>query len=155
MASAGLDDVVQLIQATLSQDAAARKAAEKSIESLFDSSGAGLNFVTITLDQSQPEEIRQLSVILLRKLVKERWSPESKHFREPVVQPDEKSSIRQSLPQGLGDRSAKVQTAVGLVVASIAKWDVPAEWPHLLPALLAVIQSRSDDNAGKHALSCR
>ena len=63
--------------------------------------------------------------------------------------------IRHELPRGLGDQSAKVQTAVGLVVASIAKWDVPEEWPQLLPALLGVIQARTNDIEGRMQKMCK
>ena len=149
MVSTSLDELVRLIQGVLSPDAETRKVAETSISSVLGTSGVGLNLVTITLDHSRSDEARQGCAILLRKLVKEHWSPESKHFNEPVVQPHEKASIRQTLPRGLGDKSAKLQTAVGLVVATIAKWDVPDEWPQLLPALLGVIQTRSNDLAGK------
>ncbi len=142
------DDLAQLLQGVLRPDPAARKAAESTLAIELGHAGVGLSLVKFTLDLGCSDEIRQLSAVLLKKLVKERWSPESKHFREPVVHPQEKAAIRQGLPQGLGDKSAKIQTAVGLVVASIAKWDVPDEWPQLLPALLRVIQSRKDDLAG-------
>ena len=150
MASASLYELVQLLQGVLSPSAETRKAAETSLSAVLGTAGVGLSLVIITSDHSRPNEVRQLSAVLLRKLVKEHWSPESKHFQKPVVHGQEKASIRQSLPQGLGDESAKLQTAVGLVIATIAKWDVPDEWPQLLPALLGVIQSKSNDLAGRH-----
>ena len=149
MASVSLDELVQLLQGVLNPGAETRKAAETSLSVVLGTAGVGLSLVIITLDQCRCIEVRQLSAVLLKKLVKEHWSPESKHFQEPVVHGQEKASIRHSLPQGLGDESAKLQTAVGLVVATIAKWDVPDEWPQLLPALLSVIQAKSNDLAGR------
>lgn len=85
---------------------------------------------------------------LLKRHVKEHWSPEASKFREPLVGDEEKAAIRASLPAGLADADSKLRTAVGMAVAAIAKWDVPQAWPTLLPDLLRVIKERSNSNLG-------
>ena len=85
---------------------------------------------------------------LLKRHVKEHWTPESSKFREPPIEDSEKAAIRAALPAGLADPNSKLRTAVGMAVASIAKWDVPQEWPTLLPELLRAISERSNASLG-------
>ena len=85
---------------------------------------------------------------LLKRHVKEHWTPEAAKFREPLIEDAEKAAIRATLPAGLADANSKLRTAVGMAVAAIAKWDVPQAWPSLLPELVRVISERSNSNLG-------
>lgn len=55
--------------------------------------------------------------------------------------------MRQTLPAGLGDPDSKIRTAVAMAVATVARTDVPEEWPSLLPDLVGAIASDSGRGA--------
>lgn len=95
-----------------------------------------------------------MAALLLKKHVKEHWSAGAKHFQEPLIGPDEKAAIRRDLLAGLGDSEPRIRVAVGMVVASIAKWDVPAEWPELLGQLVTAISERKDQRVVHGAVRC-
>lgn len=48
--------------------------------------------------QEAPYGLRQLAAVVLKKHVKEHWTFESPHFREPPVDEGEKAQIRELLP---------------------------------------------------------
>jgi hypothetical protein len=98
--------------------------------------------------------MRQMAALLLKKHIKEHWSTEAKHFREPLLGGDEKAAIRQDLLAGLGDAEPRIRVAVAMVVASIAKWDVPNDWPELLAQLVRAISDRKDQRAVHGAVRC-
>lgn len=67
---------------------------------------------------------------------------------------EEKAAIRRDLVAGLGDSDSRMRVAVGMAVAGIAKWDVPAAWPQLLGQLVMVISERKDQRAVHGAVRC-
>ena len=60
---------------------------------------------------------RQLAALVLKRLVKERWDRDSKHFKPPELGSDEKSAIKRDLVPGLADPQIKVRIAIGMVIA--------------------------------------
>ena len=57
--------------------------------------------------QEAPYGLRQLAAVVLKKHVKEHWTFESPHFREPPVEEGEKATIRELLPvRGRGGAGA-------------------------------------------------
>ena len=63
---------------------------------------------------------RQLAALVLKRLVKERWDSDSKHFKAPELGSDEKTAIKRDLVPGLADPQTKVRIAVGMVIAGEA-----------------------------------
>jgi hypothetical protein len=57
--------------------------------------------------------------------------------------------MRERLPEGLGDESSKVRTAVAMAVAAIARWDCPQQWPGLIPGLVQAITAKKNANLGE------
>ncbi|KAK9806782.1 hypothetical protein WJX72_002643 [[Myrmecia] bisecta] len=140
--------------AVLDPDPQARHAGEAKLQDASSQSGFGLALVNVTLRQEVPYGLRQLAAVVLKKFVKEHWTPESKHFKEPLVSDPEKDAIRNMLPSGLADPMGKIRTAVGMAVAGIAKWDVPGAWPSLLGDLIRAIGERKDANLVHGAVRC-
>lgn len=110
--------------------------------------------LTIVLQQDCPYGVRQLAAVVLKKHIREHWTFESPHFREPPVEDGEKSRIRELLPNGLNDSNSKLRTAVAMAIAGIAKWDCPQAWPALLPGLLHAITEKRDVNLVNGAVRC-
>ena len=102
-----------------------------------------------------PPGLRQLAATVLKKLVREHWTPESPQYKGPAVGPEEKEAVREQLPTGLGDESSLVRTAVAMAVAAIARWDCPQQWPTLIPGLVQAIAAKKNANLGGCWGACR
>ena len=114
--------------------------------------GYGPVLARISLQTSLPFGIRQLAAVVLKHYVKFHWEEDGKHFRGPQASDEDKAAIRHALPQGLSDDIPKIRTAVGMAIASIAKWDWPEKWPELLPGLVGMLRTRSSPHAGAASL---
>lgn len=146
------------LQGCMDQDANVRSAAEAQLDQ--DAQAAGFGVVLCHIATSQQEGlhfgVRQLAAVVLKKYIKEHWMEDTRSFRPPVVNESDKQSIRQLLPAGLADPNSKIRTAVGMAIASIAKWDYPQQWPGLLEWLVASVKERSNDHLGRytHSMHC-
>ena len=58
--------------------------------------------------------------------------------------------IRERLPQALADPDNKMQTASGMAIAVIVKYEFPDGWPQLLPSLVQAITARRSSSEGAH-----
>lgn len=134
--------MISLLQSLLSSDAAARRSGESDLAQASKQSGFALALVQTILQQEYDEGVRQMAAVLLKRHVKEHWAPESKHFRQPVVAGNEKSVIRNHLPQGLADPLPKIRTGISMAIAAIAKWDLPDAWPELLNMLMTAVTTK-------------
>lgn len=144
----GTQQLYQCLLATLDPSAETRRAAEAALEAGARQPGFGTTLLQIVLLRDAPGGVRQLAAVVLKKYVKEHWTFESPHFREPPVEDGEKAAIRELLPSGLSDPDSKLRTAVAMAVAGIAKWDCPQQWPNLLPGLVHAIAAKKDANLG-------
>lgn len=135
--------------AALDPNPATRQAAEAALEAGSKQAGFGATLLKLVLLPEVPYGLRQLAAVVLKKHVREHWTFESPHFREPPVDEGEKAQIREMLPTGLSDSNSKLRTAVAMAIAAIAKWDCPQHWPNLLPGLVNAITARKDMNLGE------
>ena len=154
MALASREQVAQLLQVlqgSLSPDAGTRQQAEAALEAAGGSPGFGAALVAVLLAAGGevPPGLRQLAATVLKKLVREHWTPESPRYKGPPVSLEEKEAIREQLPTGLGDDSSLVRTAVAMAVAAIARWDCPQQWPGLIPGLVQAITAKKNVNMGE------
>ena len=144
--------MISLLQSLLSSDAAARRSGESDLAQASKQSGFALALVQTILQQEYDEGVRQMAAVLLKRHVKEHWAPESKHFRQPVVADNEKSVIRNHLPQGLADPLPKIRTGISMAIAAIAKWDLPDAWPELLNMLMTAVTTKESQILGMQPL---
>lgn len=64
--------------------------------------------------------------------------------------------IKERLPQALADPDNKMQTASGMAIAVIVKYEFPDGWPQLLPSLVQAITARRSSSEGANeALTSR
>lgn len=146
-----VQQLLALLEASLSPDAGRRQAAEAALNQAAAAPGFGLALVAVLLAAGGevPLGLRQLAATVLKKLVREHWTEESPHFKGPPVGAEEREAIKERLPEGLGDESSKVRTAVAMAVAGIAKWDCPQAWPGLIPGLVQAITAKKNANLGE------
>ncbi|KAL4434017.1 hypothetical protein ABPG75_000458 [Micractinium tetrahymenae] len=154
--------LLQLLQASLSPDAAIRQQGEAALEAAAAAPGFGAALVAVLLSgpgagpggSDVPFGLRQLAATVLKKLVREHWTAESPHYKGPQVGAEEKEAIREALPSGLGDESSKVRTAVAMAVAAIARWDCPQQWPGLILGLVQAITAKKNANMVNGSVRC-
>jgi hypothetical protein len=145
----GTQQLYGCLLAALDPNPDTRKAAEAALGAGARQPGFGITLLNIMLLQEVPYGLRQLAAVVLKKHVKEHWTFESPHFREPPVEDGEKAQIREMLPAGLSDSNSKLRTATAMAIAGIAKWDCPQQWPNLLPGLVHSITAKKDINLGE------
>ncbi|EEH57214.1 uncharacterized protein MICPUCDRAFT_486, partial [Micromonas pusilla CCMP1545] len=140
--------------ASMSSDASARQTAEAQLTQGGTQPGFGVGLARVSLNQALPYGTRQLAAVVLKKYVKEHWQEGEGRHVPPQTSDEEKAAMREILPAGLGDPIAKIRTAVGMAIASIAAWDWPHAWPALTPTLLNAVKARQSEDAVLGALRC-
>lgn len=148
---AAVQQLLGMLQSSLSPDAATRQAAEAALDAAAAAPGFGAALVAVLLTTTGevPLGLRQLAATVLKKLVREHWTAEAPQYKGPAVGEEEKAAMREALPAGLGDESSKVRTAVAMAVAAIARWDCPQAWPGLIPGLVQAITAKKNAHMGE------
>lgn len=153
ISDAQCSQIISMLAAALRPDLAVRTAAEQQLQQAryLEGFGAALTRVVVS-PSSVPADIRQLGALVLKQYIKERWvhHGDSAHHASDA----EKQAMRATLPTGLMLTERKVRTAVGMAIAEIAKHELPAGWPDLVPQLMAAITQGRDLNAMEGALRC-
>jgi hypothetical protein len=131
--------VLEAISAAVGLDAAARAAAEAALTKWEKNSSAG--FISSLMKiVSQPEQAplpaRLLAAIVAKNAVGSSWRKTMGSKEWSHVPPDEKAFVRSMVESVLlSEPSDQVALQLGLLIANMAQFDFPAEWPHLLTAL--------------------
>ncbi|KAJ8590544.1 ARM repeat-containing protein [Rhizopogon salebrosus TDB-379] len=145
-------NVSQILADTLSPDANTRISAELKLSEVLAHQGltrlseAGLALAQLVLTQDVDIPLRQMTSIILRKYVKERWSPYFESFKGNAPSVEVKSQIRHAVLQGLSDPNRKIRSLCAHTLSSIGNCDWPDEYPELLNSLIALISSSSSDS---------
>lgn len=63
---------------------------------------------------------------------------------------EERAAIKTVLLGCLGEPGKEVALQIAVVIGKIARFDVPREWPELLPALMAAIQNAGGNDLVQH-----
>ncbi|KAM0636425.1 hypothetical protein ACHAPW_000710 [Verticillium nonalfalfae] len=104
--------------------------------------------VNIASHASIDVAVRQLALTTLNKFIARNWGQDEDRAEEPMIDiPDAtRDSLRNALLQlALNDEGdKKIKALTSYSVGKIASYDFPERWPHLLPALFAVIPSGTD-----------
>ncbi|KAM7468419.1 hypothetical protein LguiB_015981 [Lonicera macranthoides] len=148
--------LINCLNATLDTNHQVRSFAEASLNHASLQPGFGSALSKIAANKELPLGSRQISFsgVLLKQFIKKHWQEDEEAFEHPVVSSDEKATIRRLLLLSLDDSHRKICTAVSMVVASIAHYDWPEDWPDLLPVLIKLINDPSNMNAVNGALRC-
>ncbi|KAG2743701.1 ARM repeat-containing protein [Suillus brevipes Sb2] len=139
-------NVSQILADTLSADANTRIAAELKLSELLLHQEAGLALAQLILAQDVDIPLRQSASIILRKYVKERWSPYFESFKGNAPSVEVKSQIRHAVLQGLSDSNRKIRSLCAHTMSYIGNCDWPDEYPELLNSLIALISSSSSES---------
>ncbi|GAA5868959.1 hypothetical protein JCM16303_000320 [Sporobolomyces ruberrimus] len=140
------NQLVQLLQATLDPNPNTRLQAELNLAEASRSSELALGLARIATEQQVEVHLRQSASFVLKKYVKEHWSPFFSQFKGPTAtSPEIKSQVRQVVFAGLSDPIRKIRLACANIVSSVAQPDWPDDWPTLMDQLLTLVRSPSID----------
>lgn len=136
-------DTTRLIRLVVDQnspDNNIRKAAELSFADYVRENPSTAAFELImaaTVPENQlPVDIRQASLLHLKRLVPKYWSLAFQLFVGPPIEQDLKAMIRQNLILLVtSSPHSKIRLSSAYVIVQIAAADYPDEWPELLPRL--------------------
>ncbi|KAE9038355.1 hypothetical protein PR001_g5591 [Phytophthora rubi] len=143
-------ELVQLLDGSLSAATDVRAQSEARLTELLRTPGFALQLGEFLFSAEASEAQRQLSALLLKKLVTSYWvaSEDEGPPTAPYVVPEqEKTQVKQALVLALQQRlelfvGSKLQTALCLILTAIFERDWPDQWPEILPAVLAMISGQ-------------
>ncbi|KAH0591342.1 hypothetical protein H2248_001421 [Termitomyces sp. 'cryptogamus'] len=138
--------ITECLVASLNPDPNARLAAELKLSELFAFPETGSTLSQLILTQNADISLRQMTSIVLRKYIREQWSPYFDSFKGGAPSVEIKAQIRQNVFQGLSDRDRKIRSQCANTLTSIAKSDWPDEYPDLLSSLINLLSSGSPDS---------
>ncbi|KAI0082121.1 ARM repeat-containing protein [Panus rudis PR-1116 ss-1] len=138
-------EIAQCLSATLSPDPNTRISAELKLSELLTQPQSALTLSQLVIAQDAELSLRQSASVLLRKYIKERWSPFFPTFKGSAPPPEVKTNVRHAVFQGLSDPLRKIRSMSALTLSAIASCDWPDEYPDLLSSLIALLSSDSPE----------
>ncbi|KAI0275362.1 ARM repeat-containing protein [Gloeopeniophorella convolvens] len=139
-------DIAQVLSSTLNPDTNIRITAELNLSELLKNPQSALSLAQLILSQDAESSLRQSASIVLRKYVKEHWSPIFQQFRGNAPPVEVKGQIRQVVFQGLSDPDRKIRSLCAHALSTIANADWPDEYPDLLNHLIQLLSSGSSNS---------
>ncbi|KAK6586774.1 hypothetical protein PZA11_000064 [Diplocarpon coronariae] len=141
------DQLLSLLAETQLSAEGPRKQAEQHLEQAKTNPAFPGSLAAIASHASVSPQIRQSALLLLRTFVERNWSGESDDGPVVLIDDQVKEALRQQMLElaTSGDADRKIKSAASYVVSKIANVDFPDQWPNLLPAILHLIPSATDD----------
>jgi hypothetical protein len=141
------EQLIQLLQGSLLPQQTPRKHAEQQLASLWSHPDYAPGLISIASHDSVPDDLRQAALYSLRLFIVSCWGDHFDEFKGQLLPEDVKQRIREPLlTLAMQDRlPSKVKNASSMAVSKIAGADFPEQWPDLLPKLMHVISTGTDD----------
>ncbi|KAI0319475.1 armadillo-type protein [Amylostereum chailletii] len=138
--------IAQDLSSTLNSDPNVRISAELAFSEHFANPLTALALTQIITSQDAESSLRQIPSIMLRKYVKERWSPYFAQFKGNAPPVEVKDKLRSALFGSLSDPDRKIRSLSAHTLSTIANCDWPDEYPDLLNSLIRLLSSGSPDS---------
>ncbi|XP_073999050.1 transportin-1-like isoform X1 [Rhodnius prolixus] len=131
----GLSQILQLLRESQSPDNATQRTVQQKLEELnnYPDFNNYLIFVLTKVTTEVDEPTRSLSGLILKNNVKA-------HFES--IRPDVMEFIKSSCLSAVGDPSPLIRATVGILITTITSKGELTNWPELLPALCAMLDSQ-------------
>ncbi|KAI0396710.1 ARM repeat-containing protein [Xylariaceae sp. FL0594] len=140
------DQLVQVLANTQLSAEGPRKQAELDLNLARSNPAFPTSLVSVARHPSVEVQVRQVALTTLRQFIESNWSGESDDGPVIPISDNVKDQIRPLiLDLALNAEDRKIKTAASFAVGKIANVDFPEQWPSLLPTLLNVITTGSDN----------
>ncbi|KAJ2827011.1 hypothetical protein IWW50_002095, partial [Coemansia erecta] len=137
--------VFEALQGTLSADDAVRRSSEQLLKQLELDTGFSLAAANVALADEAGLAVRQAAMVQIRGYVNRHWSIGSvKYEAGPIPDQQAKAQVREKVFSLLTDANRKLRTVSAAVVANMALFDWPDEWPQLFSQLVDLLHGNSD-----------
>ncbi|KAJ2515298.1 hypothetical protein H4217_005258 [Coemansia sp. RSA 1939] len=145
--------IFEALHGSLSPEAHTRVNSELALKQLELETDFSLAIINVALSGHADISIRQAAIVQLRGYVGRHWSIGSAKY-EPGPIPDQqlKSQVREKAFSLLVNDNRKLCSVAAAVVASMAKYDWPDEWPQLFLQLVELLHSSSKSHT--HSAMC-
>ena len=134
----------QLVVACLSEASSQNPASIKQAEERLKTWEAEPGFYTILLnvftDLSLDVNIRWQAVLYFKNGVDRYWRKNAPN----AISEEEKVGLRAGLVKTVSEPVNQIAVQLGVTVAKAARYDVPRDWPELLPVLSEAVQAEDD-----------
>eukprot|EP00047_Mylnosiga_fluctuans_P010941 m.18778 g.18778 ORF g.18778 m.18778 type:complete len:980 (-) comp3370_c0_seq2:1998-4937(-) len=134
-----MDAVLNAVVCATSQDPRVFKPAVDQLQAWEVQRGYHLRLVEIFASQEPEIPIRWMAIVCFKNGVDKYW----RRTAPNALSDEEKIQIREKLLTCIAEPSLQLAKQVAIVIARIARQDVPMDWPVLLPALLQNVRSEN------------
>jgi len=132
--------VLEVLGKAASQDPAAIKQAEEQLKGWEAQPGFYTALLTVFSDMNIDVNIRWQAVLYFKNGVDRYWRKNS----PSGIGEEEKAGLRAGLVKTVGEPVNQIAVQLAVIVAKAARFDVPKDWPQLMPALSDAVQAASD-----------
>ncbi|CAM9092964.1 unnamed protein product [Pylaiella littoralis] len=131
-----------VLQHTFTSDATQRKAAEAQLASLCQAPECLMLLLQIVVEPQVERAVRQAAAIALKNTVRKRWSPKPEESTPATFSPEHKATFRLNIFEALlRETDSSVRDLLAETLRLVASYDFPDEWPTLIPAIVAQLQT--------------
>ena len=131
---------ISMLDACLSHDTSTRVKAESMLRAFLSQPETPAILLRIALSPSIPLSNRQLAIVALKNHIETNWSV---RFVGPETAETTKTEIRQAVLNALVEPESKIRVHLAHIVAKIAHFDWPEQWPSLVDSLMRFLQSEN------------
>ncbi|XP_065567259.1 importin-11-like [Artemia franciscana] len=130
-------DVLKVLEAGVSQNPVFLKQAETTLKEWEVMPGFYSHIFEVISNRNLDVSVRWLAAVTLKNGIERYWRKSAPHG----MSESEKARIRPRMLSLIGEPINQIATQLGVLIGKIARYDVPHDWPELLPALIVGIQS--------------
>ncbi|KAF9186760.1 hypothetical protein BGZ51_001785 [Haplosporangium sp. Z 767] len=141
------DVLLSVLAEAASQEQARMKNAVTQLQQWETTPQFNATLQDIFYDRSLDTNIRWQAIIYLKNGIDKYWRKNAKN----AIAPDEKTSIRSRLLTALDEEHKQLATQNAVLIAKIARFDFPLEWPDLLTTLLDIVRSSTANESDARA----
>ena len=132
--------VVTCLGEASSQNPASIKQAEEKLKQWETERGFHTILLNIFTDHSLDVHIRWQAVLYFKNGVDRYWRKNAPN----AISEEEKAGLRAGLVKTISEPVNQIAVQLAVTVSKAARFDVPKDWPELLPSLSDAVQSKDD-----------
>ncbi|WIA20394.1 hypothetical protein OEZ85_004815 [Tetradesmus obliquus] len=137
LSEADIPQLLQLLQGALSPDAPTQKQAEAVLASIEGRIGYCSCLAAVIGSKDADHSARWLAAVQLKNSVNKYWRP---RYDSGGLTAEERAYLRGRFLQLIPQDDNQIAVQVALVVAKVARFDFPSQWPSLFSDLLAGLE---------------
>lgn len=140
--------ISQILMNASSPDTQIRREAEAKLKEWEKTQNFYPTLLEMTFDKTIDLHARSLSIIYMKNGIDKYWRRTS----SCCLPPEEKNQIRQTILKIFEEEDNSLARQLAVVIAKIARFDYPNNWPNLIEILLQAIKANGENPTPKNRL---